>query len=151
MGQGHGQGELHHHAPGEGLDLFAGGDFEPPQVVVVGGGLPALVDAAQGLAQLFGVHLWGEEPGVQHHAHLLHHGAAGSGVLAQQADGAAVGTDEAQHGLDGGAFARAVLADEAHNAAHRQRKADVVQCKFLVFFAEVPQFHCVFHRYVSFM
>lgn len=93
-----------------------------------------------------GVHLRGEEAGIQHQPHLFHHRAVGGGVPPQQADVTAVLFDEPQHGLDGGALPGTVLPDKAHDAPHGQGEADPVQGKCFVFLAQVPQFNGVGHN-----
>ena len=143
VAQGHSDGELHLHAPGELLEGLVLRQGELFQIALKGRLVPAAEDAGHDPAHLLCREAFGEGRFVQHHTDLL---LVRPG-LAQDLKAAAVGLRHAQQQADGGAFAGAVFPHQAQDAALGQAEADA-QVKVPIVFFQILQFDGV-HRLSS--
>ena len=117
---------------------------ELPAQLRIGSSIPVAVDARHHLACLHCVQAQGDALAAQHHANLLF-GADGSGsaVPTKNGHGAAVLLHHVHDQPDGGAFACAVLADQAADGAAGQCQIQRSEGKVLIVLCKSPQFQCV--------
>ena len=139
VAQGHGDGQLHLHAPGELLHLPIPGQFEFLEVVGKETVLPAGEKPGAELPHLPYLQLVGKGTLVGDIAH------PGKALPLQQLHAAGGGVQDAQQALDGGGLARPVLPDEPQDGAPGDGEGDVVQFEGPEVLGEMVQFHSVFH------
>ena len=142
--QRHGDAQLHLHAGGIVLVLLFIRQTEFPAQPRVGGSVPVAVDARHHLACLHRVQAQGDALAAQHHADfLLGADRNGAAVLTKDGHRAAVPLHHVQDQPDGGAFARAVLADQPADGAAGQGQIQRPKGKALIVFCKPLQFQCV--------
>ena len=123
MAQRHSQPLLHLHTAGEIPEGLILRQRQPPQIVSVHLRLPAGENACNHAADLPGGHVLRQPYLVQHRADVLSlQRGQRPVVLAVNGDGAPVPAESVQDQPYGGGFARAVLADQPHDAPRRQRQ-----------------------------
>ena len=150
MGQGHGDGQLHLHAPGELLELLPLGDAEPVQIPAVPVAVPVPVGEGHDFPQLFGGDDLGEAGLVQDDADVLLGVPEGGALVVgpQKGDLPLVPGDGVHEELQGGGLARPVFPHQAQDAPGGQGKGDVVQGKVFVSLGEIAAFNGVHTRYL---
>ena len=138
VGQGHGDGQLHFHAPGELLEALVPRQGQPSQIVLVDRLIPAAEDPGHDPAHLPGRQALGIAGLIQHHADLVLVRA----LPAQHPDAAPVRPGHAQEHADGGALPGAVFAHQAQDTALGQRQVDL-QVKVPIVLFQRVQFNGV--------
>ncbi len=153
VAQGHGNGQLHLHTPGEVLEALLPRQGEPVHIAGVGGLVPAGIGLSHHLTHLPGVEDLREVGLIQHHADVIFQFPEGVGavVLAQDGDLAAVPGDGIHNEPQRGGFARAVFAHQTHDAAGGQRQGQILQGEGGVGFGHMAQFDCVVHGVSSWL
>ena len=131
MGHGHGNGQLHPHAPGVILEGFFLGQLEAVQIGLVDGIIPPAVGFGHDLSHLGGAENLGKIGLIQHHADVLLDGQKfrGGGVYSQHRGGAAVRPQGIHQKTDGGGFARAVFAHQTADRPLRDFQGQVLNGK----------------------
>ena len=141
-----GDGELHFHAAGIVLYLLPLRQGESQAERIELGGVEALISGGEQPAHVPERHRLREGAVVKNYADALAQLARGAlRVLSEDGYVPSVPPGEAQQQADGGAFAGAVFAYQAHYAAARQRKAHAVERKGAVALGERAHFYCVLH------
>ena len=150
VAQGHGDGQLHLHAPGKVLEGLLPRQVEAAEVAVVGPLVPVLVGPRHHLPHLDGGEGFRVIRLVQNDAHVLLHGPElrGGHIHPQNPGGPAVGAEGVHQQADGGGFARAVLPHQAADGAAGHREAQIPDGKFSKGLADMVQFNGV-HTFSS--
>ena len=142
--QCHSDAQLHLHAGGVILILLFIRQTEFLAQLRIGGSVPVAVDARHHLARLHRIQAQGNALAAQHHADfLLAADRSGAVIPAQNGHGTAVPLQHVQNQFDGGAFACAVLADQAADGAAGQCQIQRSEGKVLIVLCKSPQFQCV--------
>ena len=135
VGQGHRNAQLHLHALGI---LLKGAFFREIQlfeILSVQLFIPLGIGVSHDFSHLHGAQARGNAHLVQHHPDvLLGQEHILPVVPAQEGDGALVPVNHVQNQLNGGALARSILTDEAHDTPTGQGEIQVVQGKLPVVF-----------------
>ena len=145
--QGGGQGELHLHSPGEGLDEVFPGQAEFVQIVPVQPIVPGGIDGGQDALQVPGPQRVVEHTLIQNHAH------AGLGrplltqvVPPQKGDLPRVPADQVQDALDGGGFSCPVFPDQPHDGAAGESEVDILEGEVRIGLAQPLDLNAIRHN-----
>ena len=119
VGQGHGDGQLHPHAPGVVLEVLLPRQGEAGEIALIELCIPALVGHGHHGPHLPGVQDLREPGVVQHHAQPFLHGpeVRPAGLRVQHRDRAAVRPQLPGEKTDGGGLSSPVLAHETQDTA----------------------------------
>ena len=145
VAQGHGNGQLHLHAPGEVLEGLLLRQAEAGEIGLVLLAVPPAVGLGHDASHLKGVQALGEIGLVQHHADVLFHGEKfrRGGIRPQDSAPAAVRPQGPHQQADGGGLAGAVLAHQAADGAAGHGEGQVLQGKAGKVFCHMAQFNGV--------
>lgn len=144
------QPQLHPHAPGVVLEGLILRQSQPVQIPLVHLRLPAPENARQHPPDLRCVHVLRQSHLVQHHADVLPlQRGEGAVVLPVHGDRAAVPAQAVQDQPYGGGLARAVLADQSHDAPGGQRQLQPLQDELAPLLCQSVYLQCV-HSVSSF-
>ena len=144
MAQGHGQPQLHFHAPGVILKAFLFRQGKRFQAFLIAPAVPVFVGKGHDFSHLPGVEAAGHAHLVKYHANvLLGKGEILPVVFAQDGDAASVPMDHVQNQTDGGGFSGAVFSDQSQNAAAGQGQGQVIQRKIRIVFGQIFDFQCI--------
>ncbi len=150
MAQGHGDGQLHLHTPGEVLKRFLFREVETAEEIIVPFLFPAPVGSRHDLPHLEGGERLGIIRLIQDDAHLLFSGLElrRGHIYAQDSGRAAVRTKYVHQKADGGGLARAVLPHQAADRAAGHREVQVLDSKAGKPLMDMGQFNGI-HRFSS--